>query len=90
MANASALFGGRIKKIYQGVISITGTGTTHPATLSPAVDTNKSILFHLGGRGASSADADITLVLTNSTTVTATRSGPSGAGAVSYQVVEYY
>jgi len=46
--------------------------------------------MHLGARGASSADADITLVLTNSTTVTATRQGPSGGGAVSYQVVEYY
>lgn len=46
--------------------------------------------MHLGARGASSADADITLVLTNSTTVTATRTGPSGGGFVSFQLVEYY
>lgn len=90
MANASSLFGGRIKSIQSGLINIGGVGTTNTATLSPSVNTSKSLLMHLGARGASSADADITLVLTNSTTVTATRTGPSGGGFVSFQLVEYY
>ena len=66
--------GGQIKSIQRGVIASPGTATI------TSVNTSKSLLAYLG---ASATGAYV--VLTNSTTVTAT-----GAANVSYQVVEYY
>jgi len=110
MATLSQFSGGdRIKSIQRGIINLSGSVGT--ATLAQAVDTTKSILHHLGATNGISIVGDlpfttlvgattnqIRLVLTNSTTITASadisvppgyQTGPFG-GSVSWQLVEYY
>lgn len=91
MSTLSQFFtGGRIKSVQRGTIAMGASGSV-AATIS-AVDTSKSVIFHLGSQ---SPDNDFSrgmtrVQLTNSTTVTALTSGNAGAGAiVGWQVVEY-
>lgn len=87
--------GSVIKSIQRGTISITGTNTTAIATVT-AVDVNKSIINWVGqnafATGAGTSQGDIYLILTNATTITATRinSGVSQTSIVSYELVEYF
>lgn len=78
--------GGAFKPMQRGVISLTsGTGT---ATIT-AVDTTKARLRHLGlSAGSSTVYGNGTLVLTNSTTITATIT--TGSGAISWELEELY
>jgi hypothetical protein len=81
---------GVVKTVQAGTITVT-TSTT--ATLGTAVNTAKSIVFHLGNTstdtsGASSVE-ETALTLTDSTTVTATRGVNSTTAVVSYRVVEF-
>jgi hypothetical protein len=79
-----------IKSIQRGTISIAGANTSNTATIT-AVDTAKTMLNWLGH----TADGDIglrvlmQLVLTNSTTVTATRQYNSGATVISFEAIEF-
>ena len=89
--NLSSLFGG-IKSIQRGTILITGVSTT--ATIS-AVDTSKSELRYLGstydGGGSPTINQSyVNLVLTNSTTITATKTSVGGVGTVSWELTERY
>lgn len=81
---------GSIKLIQRGVLSISGGSTTGTATVT-AVDTGKAILSLLG---AETTTNDVQqrpfLVLTNSTTITATRSITTGNQQVAWQLVEYH
>lgn len=83
-------FGARaVKSIQRGLIAsfVSGNGS---ATIS-AVNTAKCQVFNLGWTDASANGTNAGyVVLTNSTTVTATNGGASGVGAVSFQVVEFY
>lgn len=93
MPNFSDLFGGAgIKSIQRGVIAIGTAGTTFSATIS-AVNVSKSELRFLGGGylGSSNSRAELVdIVLSNSTTVTATTiTQPSYAGRVSWELTEY-
>ena len=92
MSNISQFGGGAIKSIQRGVISITGSSTSATATIT-AVNTGKTELRLLGCSGASSAIEQTLsdIVLTNSTTITATRGGGAGTSArVSWELTEYY
>lgn len=86
MAGNSLSFGvggSPIKSIQRGIITIAvGTAT---ATIT-AVDTTKSVLSYLGTKLTAGSDT-ATLVLTDSTTITATM---TGTGQVSWQLVEHY
>jgi hypothetical protein len=84
-----------IKSIQRGTITIGGNNTSNTATIT-AVDTTKTQLVFLGnsrgGTGGDHAGMDARIVLTNSTTITATRTC-SNCGAdtvVSFEVVEYW
>jgi hypothetical protein len=79
----------KIKSIQQGTIALSGATAT--ATLSPAVDVNKAVLMNLGSYLVNSSEKydGAMLELTNSTTVTARKSGTGDAVSVRYQVVEY-
>jgi hypothetical protein len=79
----------KIKSIQQGTIALSGATAT--ATLSPAVDVNKAVLMNLGSYLVSASEKydGAMLELTNSTTVTARKSGSGDAVSVRYQVVEY-
>jgi hypothetical protein len=90
-------FGGGIKSIQRGLISIATINSTATATISP-VNTSKSILYFLGNSTAFSLDLSNSinrmayLTLTNSTTITASGAiaFSSAPMAVSWQLVEYY
>ena len=82
MAGDIRQFFGGIKSIQRGIL----TNASPTATLSPAVDTTKTELRHLGTNGSVSSN-NVQLVLTNSTTVTATS---SGTWQVSWELTEYY
>lgn len=77
------------KVVQRGTISITPGNTQGTATIS-AVVTSKSELRHLGQISTSATISDILayLVLTNATTITATRQGNSGTTTVSYEITE--
>ena len=86
MAGNSLSFGvggSPIKSIQRGVIVVPSPGV---ATIT-AVDTTKSVLTHLGMDVTAGIGPGL-LVLTNSTTITATASGTSGS--ISWQLVEHY
>lgn len=94
VAEASTLsqFTTAIKSIQRGTIEITaGEGASDTATIT-AVVTAKTLLNYLGSScdNDSHVNADCKIVLTNSTTVTASRSGNAGAVTVSYEVIEFY
>lgn len=84
--------GATIKAIQRGVISISPGNTSATATIT-AVDTAKTELRYLGGSGFDSNAFAVVprVVLTNTTTITATvpyANGP-GAMAISWELTEY-
>ena len=84
---------GDIKTIGRGTIAIEDAALSNTATIA-AVNTAKTLLFHLGAITAINhvAYSNIHLALTNATTITATRGATDGSAdvTVSYQYVEYY
>lgn len=93
---------GNIKSIQRGVITIS-TNTSSSSVTINSVNTSKSVLHYLGQStssynsgygtyGGSGASADAYLTLSNSTTITATRtvSSTNYIQYISYQIVEYY
>ncbi len=91
MSNVSTFVKGQIKSIQRGVLAIAAASTSASATVA-AVNTAKAELRSLG---QTSAGTDVTgsrayVVLANSTTVTATKSGNTTTAAVSWELVEYY
>jgi hypothetical protein len=83
-------FGSGIKSVQRGVISLTnGSESSDTSTLSPAVDPAKTELRFLGMRATGSEEFPY-VVLSNSTTVTATRSSTTGTVNVSWEVTEHY
>ena len=82
--------GRAIKSIQRGVITISGGSGT--ATIT-SVNTAKSELRYLGMKTNVAADMTLSLmqvVLTNSTTITATTHGVGGSPTVSWELTEYY
>ena len=99
MSSVSQFFGGRIKSIQRGVISITDRGGRDVTII--AVDTTKSILYHLGSPAgivrinlSDEINNAVMLTLQNSTTIRATYGSSvrreQGLQAVSWQLVEYF
>ena len=85
--------GATIKSIQRGVISIASSAYSGTATIT-AVDTSKTELRFLGGSGLDPVGVQQTtrIVLTNSTTITATVLYPvySGTtGNASWELTEY-
>lgn len=94
---------GRIKSIQRGLISI-GTSSSSASITITSVDTSKSVLYNLGQStaalinnayyyyGGHAYNADAYLSLTNSSTITASRTltGVDVVQYISYQIVEYY
>lgn len=80
---------GIIKSIQRGTTSITAGNSSATSTIS-AVDTSKAELRYLG-RVVTSTGGDVSgrLVLTNSTTITATREGTIGTTSLSWEVTEF-
>ena len=82
--------GGAIKSIQRGTITATTGGAT--ATITP-VNTAKTELRYLGGSGTDNVSGALTLVprivLTNSTTITATVNAASGNSFVSWELTEW-
>lgn len=79
-----------IKSIQRGVITISGgSGTATITTVVPA----KTELRYLGMKTSSAADMTVSLmhlVLTNSTTITATTNSAGGFPVVSWELTERY
>lgn len=93
MARRVSNMPGTLKSVQRGTISISGAASA-TATVA-AVDTSKSELRHLGSRVGSVSGCErdyIEIVLTNSTTITATRGNSvSGTpGVVSWELLEYH
>jgi hypothetical protein len=81
---------GTLKSIQRGVITISSSVPV-TAALSPAVDTTKTKLRYLGCTSDNSAfSLAAHVVLTNSTTVTATRTSATGTTVVSWETEEVY
>lgn len=83
-----------IKSIQRGFVDIGGGSSMLSASAKiSAVNTAKSELRHLGHSASytSVASSRFSLALTNSTTITATRTaGESGTGQLSWELTEYY
>lgn len=81
---------GAIKSTQRGTIALTAVAS-NTATIT-AVDTSKSVLRYLGQTsiGSIAAETDVKIVLTNSTTITATRDSASNSATVSWELTEYY
>lgn len=80
-----------IKSIQRGVITMADPATAATATIQ-AVNTLKTELRFLGtssNSGTSNAGFG-KVVLTNSTTVTASRDGTNGNCSISWELTEYY
>ena len=102
MSSVSQFFGGRIKSIQRGVITITSPSYTGVQDVTIiAVDTTKSILYHLGSPAgivrinlSDEINNAVMLTLQNSTTIRATYGSSvrreQGLQAVSWQLVEYF
>ena len=97
MSTLSQFFGGGIKSIQRGTITIPTTTNSATATIS-SVTTSKSELRLLGGRvdtaatTAALAQSLPEIQLTNATTITATRGAPTGAVpvvVVSWELTEW-
>ena len=96
--NISKFMGGAIKSIQRGAILTTGqAGTGYgigTATLSPSVDTSKSILTFLGDSSDGTSGANIVaqgrVALTSGSQVTAYSNGYGVSLYCGFQVVEYY
>jgi len=76
--------------IQRGTLQITGTSASNTATVT-AVDTTKASLHIVGQTNTQGADgSNAYLVLTNETTITATRaSSASGTTTISWELIEY-
>lgn len=87
------LFGAsKIKSIQRGTIMLSGANTTATSTVT-AVVTGKAELRMLGARAPSSGATDapeVSVALTNSTTITATRSQTTNAATVSWELTEWW
>lgn len=81
-----------IKSIQRGTISMTSGGSTSGTATIASVGTTKTELRMLGASNDFVGDttAISRVVLTNSTTVTATRSSTSGTTVVSWELTEFY
>lgn len=81
---------GVIRSVQRGTITITGAATGTAAIT--AVTTGKTELDNLGNQPAANLDTLLArLVLTNTTTITATRSSAAATNTiVGYQAVEWY
>lgn len=91
MSVLSQFAGGSIKSIQRGVISMASGGSTSgTATLSPSVDTTKTELRVLGCSADTSSLDLARAVLTNSTTVTATRPSTTSNTVLSWEITERY
>lgn len=98
MSTASSFFGGggggaTIKSIQRGTISIAGGTNSATATIT-AVNAAKTELRYLGGGGIDSNGFPVfaTVVLTNSTTITASRAStntPGAAMSASWELTEF-
>ena len=90
--NQSTLLGAGIKSIQRGTISMTSGGSTSGTATITSVGTTKTELRMLGASNDAVADttAISRVVLTNSTTITATRSSTSGTTVVSWELTEFY
>ena len=81
-----------IKSVQRGVITINNITSSATATIS-AVTTTKTQLNFLGASttGSTALESNPRIVLTNGTTVTATRGNSADVTiTVSYEVIEYY
>lgn len=93
MANLSS-FGSSIKSIQAGTIDITSTSASATATITAVVTAKSFVVF--GGAVCTVGtptfeNTNAHVVLTNTTTVTATRRAPTASTTqVSYSVVEFY
>lgn len=79
-----------LKAIQKGTITISAGNTSNTATIT-SVDTGKTyVTYTMASDTASTAsDATACLVLTNSTTLTASRVGTNGTITIVYNVVEF-
>lgn len=79
-----------IKSIQRGTITIANATASNTATIT-AVDPNNAIVHGLGNTVNEAPNSSfVRVTLTNSTTVTATRSGTVSANTVNYEVIEYW
>lgn len=91
MTLATALFGAGVKSVQTGTILMSGV-TSNTATIS-SVNTAKSVVLYGGCKDSLNTGTNLGLPgleLTNSTTVTATRSTASSVGTAYYTVLEFY
>ena len=79
-----------VKRVQRGTITIGAGANTNTATIT-AVNTEKATLVNLGVVADTNniSDQNIRLELTNSTTVTARKSGVAGNPVVGFEVIEY-
>ena len=82
-----------IKSIQRGIVTIANAASSGTATIT-AVNTSKAQIRHLGNKPNAATSATISehgsIVLTNSTTITAERGGTSQPLAIPYEVTEWY
>jgi len=92
MTSLAQFTGSRPKSIQRGTISMTSGGSTSGTATITSVDTTKTELRMLGASNDAVSDttAISRVVLTNSTTITATRSSTSGTTVVSWELTEFY
>lgn len=82
--------GSVIKSIQRGTVQITGTNTTGTATVTAVVMANSELREVGQTVSTGSAGSLAYIVLTNTTTITATRaSASSGTTTVSWELTEY-
>jgi hypothetical protein len=89
VSEAADIFG-PIQSIQRGSITISNTNTSNTATIS-SVDLTRTLLEFKGWKadGSSATSNFCKIVLTNATTVTATRVGTSNDCIVEYEVIQY-
>ena len=81
--------GGGVKSVQRGKVSIPTSANFVTVTIT-AVDTTKTMCNFLGVSCVADVNALTRMSLTNSTTLTFTRSNSSGAsGTISWEVMEY-
>ncbi len=92
MTSLAQFTGSRPKSIQRGTISMTSGGSTSGTATITSVDTTKTELRFLGSSNDFVGDTTqiSRVVLTNATTVTASRSGTNGTTVVSWELTEFY
>lgn len=83
-----------ITLVQRGTITIGGASTSNTATLATGVDPTRTRLVALGNSSTedgttSMSSTGVRIVLTNATTVTASRLNGTGTVIVSFEVIEY-